>query len=294
MAVKPDETRQTKSLGDQLGLMYKRWTLDCIVCITHAVSKDFSQRPELYQKISDEVASKLTNLRSRYGFDPNFPNSDIRMMLMKPIFGESHGHGNRNDGSAFNTTLTHVVTRAANFSENAQPTSYPMLREAIRSAIVPFKTHLVDLAGASLNQTEACTKAGFEIAETILKTPNVFAVFGINGSIDPNWPLGSTDPQGAKLIENITTQLADLPFGVIPSEMFVRMQRIAEKGYQSLRIILDNDIDDANFDLDPLIAQVYAWGSDLGLIGEARPQQQMTRPAGQAQTASAAPRRRNT
>lgn len=293
MATKPDETRHTKSIGEQLGLMYKRWTLDCVVCIAHAVAKDFSQRLELYQKLGNEVANLLTNLQSQYGFDRDFPNSEIRMMLMKPIFGDSDGHGSRNDGSACQAYRIPVLAAAADFSENAQPTAFSMLRERIRSAIVPFKTHLVDLAGASLTQTEARTESVFTTAQSILKAPNVFAVFGINGSIDAKWPLESNDTQGAMLIEKITTQLADLPYGVISREMFVRMQRIAEKGYQSLRIILDNDIDDPKFDLDPLIAQLYAWGSDLGLIGGARPQQQMARPAVQVAAANVAPRRAN-
>jgi hypothetical protein len=58
--------------------------------------------------------------------------------------------------------------------------------------------------------------------------------------------------------------------------MFVRLQRIAEKGFQSIRIILDADVDDPGFDIDQLITELYAWGSDLGLVGGARPQQPPT------------------
>jgi hypothetical protein len=97
------------------------------------------------------------------------------------------------------------------------------------------------------------------------------------------------DPQGAKLIEKITTQLTDLP-GVITRENFVHLQRIGEKGLQSIRIILDTDIEDPKFDIDPLITELYAWGSSLRLVGGARPQPQPSATQ-QPEAAGAAPNR---
>src|SRR4029434_5204533 len=139
----------------------------------------------------------------------------------------------------------------------------------VRSEIEPFKTHMVDLQGASLSQTERRTTFIFDIAQTILKDPNVFVVFGINGAIDPAWPLQSSDPQGAKLIETITTKLLELLPGVFTRENFVRLQGIGEKGFQSIRIILDADIEDPKFDIDSLITELYARGSSLRLVGGA-------------------------
>src|SRR5437773_4292122 len=82
--------------GQQLGLMYKRWTLDCVVNIAYAVSLDFSQRPELYQEVGNATADKLTQLQSDVGYEANFPNVNTRQILMSPIFGESDGHGSGN------------------------------------------------------------------------------------------------------------------------------------------------------------------------------------------------------
>src|SRR5262249_19114792 len=149
-----------------------------------------------------------------YGFQANFPDMNIRQRLMKPIFGESDGHGSGNDGSAFQNFRLPVLAAAADFAENTQPTSFPMLRERVRSALVPEITHMVNLKGTSLSQTEARMGFIFDIAQSILKDPSVFAVFGVNGVIDQAWPLLSADPQGAKLIEKITKQLSDLPYGV--------------------------------------------------------------------------------
>src|SRR5262249_48788773 len=153
---------------------------------------DFSDRPDLYQHVADGTATKLTDLQGSYGFQANFPDMNIRKRLMKPIFGESDGHGSGNDGSAFQTWRLPVLAAAADFAENTQPTSFTHLRERIRSALVSEKTHMVDLQGASLSQTEA--RMGFifdDIAQSILKDPSVSAVFGVNGAIDPAWPLQS-------------------------------------------------------------------------------------------------------
>ncbi len=98
------------SFGQELGLMYKRWTLDCVVTIAHAVAVDFSDRPELYRQVADDIAAKLTELQASYGFQANFPDMPIRQRLMKPVFGESDGHGSGNDGSAFQAYRLPVLT----------------------------------------------------------------------------------------------------------------------------------------------------------------------------------------
>jgi hypothetical protein len=75
------------------------------------------------------------------------------------------------------------------------------------------------------------------------------------------------------LIENISTQL-HLAYGIIPLATFVHIQRIAQKGFQSIRIIEDNNIEDPAFDIDPLITELFAWGFELKLVGSARLQPQ--------------------
>jgi hypothetical protein len=284
----PEQTEavQQPSLGERLGSDYKRWTLDCIVTIAHAVAEDFSRRLQLYQHIADGTATQLTDLQANYGFQADRPDEKRRQGLMWQIFGESDGRSNADDKSAFKTSRLPVLAAAADFSENAQPTGFPMLRERVRSAIIPFKTHLASLSGASLAQTERRITLIFDLSQSILKDRGVSAVFGISATIDPLWPLDSTDPQGAELIEQITTQLLDLPCGLISRESFVRMQRIAEEGSRSIQVTLDTNTDEPSFDIDTLISALYAWGSDLGLVGGNRPQQ-MTRTAeGTAQPAA--------
>jgi hypothetical protein len=263
---------QRQPFGQRLGPMYKRWVLDCIPQLGYAVSHDFSRRPELYKRVDAKTASLLTDMQSQYGYAPSFPNQDMRLMLMKPIFGASDGHPMGNEKSTFYTARMPVLAAAAGFAENAQPTAFPMHRERIRSAIVPLRRLLADLEGASLDQTDLRMGSIFDTAASILIDPGVAAVFGISVKVDDNWPLNSTDSEGAKLIEKITTQLPDMAYGVISRDGFVSMQRVAEKGGQSIFRILETDIEADDAVLDQLVAQLYAWGSDLKLVGGARPQ----------------------
>jgi hypothetical protein len=271
------------AFGQQLGVMYKRWTLDCVVTIGHAVSLDFSDRPHLYEKVSADTATKLTELQGDYGFQANFPDMNTRQKLMKPIFGQSDGHGSGNDGSEFQQLRLKAVVAAAKFSESAQPSGFLALRASVRNACIELKSHM-SIEGASFSQTEARTKFVFDVAQSILKDPDVSGRFGING-IDPKWPLELLDPQGANLIENISGTLPALPYGAITRDMFEHIQQIADDGFEPIRIILDQDITSQNFDFDPLIAALYAWGSDLGLVGG--PGLQIT-PPGQAKAAEPA------
>lgn len=265
------EIHDRNSFGQRLGLMYRRWVLDCIPHLGHAVSLDFSHRPELYKRVDMKTAGLLTDMQSQYGYAPNFPNDETRLNLLKPIFGLSDGQKNSN-GLAFHQARKPVLTAAAGFAENAQPTAFPMHRERIRSAIVPLRRFMEDLEGASFGQTHIRIGSIFSTAEIILKDPGVCNVFGINEAIATDWPLDSTNPEGAKLVEKVTTQLTDLPYGNISRDKFIRLQRIAIKGFESISGILEANIESDDDVLDKLTAHLYAWGSELGLIGGAHPQ----------------------
>jgi hypothetical protein len=274
--------------GQLLGAMYERWTLDCVVTIGHAVSLDFSDQPQLYTSVSTDTATKLTKLQGDYGFQADFPDMNIRQRLMKPIFGQSDGHGSGNDGSDFQQKRLNAVVAAAKFSESGQLSGVLGLFTAIRNTSVELKNHL-SIGGTSLSQTEARMTGIFEVAQSILKDPTVSARFGINTAIDPKWPLESRfDMHGAQLIENITKALpALLPYGIITHQMFEHIQQTADDGFEPIRIILDEDITSQGFKFDPLAAALYGWGSDLRLVGGPGLQQQPPGPPKAAEPAGA-------
>lgn len=260
----------------QLATLYKIWTLDCVIHIGHAVSLDFSNRTNLYSGVNLETANRLTDMQSEYGFSRNFPNDAIRLMLMKPIFGESDGHGTGNDASGFQSARLPVLAAAAGFALNAQPLAFQMHRERFRNAAFSFVSFMTELEGASFSQTEARMRSVFNIAASIIRNPDVASKFGITDAIDSNWPLEERiDSTGARLIEYMTTQLPGMPFGVITLDQFVHMQRMAQKGCDSISRILETNLDTINVTddvIDELIREFYSWGSELRLVGGATPQ----------------------
>jgi hypothetical protein len=254
------------TLGGQLGSMYKRWVLDPVVRSAFAVSRDFSQRPELYQDVVPDVAKRITDLQSRYGYDGDFPNDDQRVVLLMPIFGASDGFLQSDDSSSFAETRRNVIAAASDFSENAQPTGFPMLRERFRSALVPFTTFLRDRRGASLSETDRRLTSLFDLAEAILKDESVRVVFGINKSIARRWPMADVDPNGAKLIEKVTQQLSNVAGGPVSLDRFVRLQRVAQKGSDALAGVFQDGLEDDDAKLESVVAHFYAWGSDLASV----------------------------
>lgn len=170
------------TFGEKLGSLYKLWVLDCIPHLAHAISLDFIQHPELYKDVDKNTAKDLTDFQSQYGYAPNFPNDDIRSLLMNPIFGESDGYSSGNDASSFQTARLPVLAAAADFSENAQPEAFPMHRERIRSAIIPFRRFMQDLEGSSFNETTNRMVSMFEKAATILRDASIAARFSVNKS----------------------------------------------------------------------------------------------------------------
>jgi hypothetical protein len=260
----------------QLATLYKIWTLDCVTHIGHAVSIDFSNRPNLYSGINLETANQLTEMQSEYGFSRNFANDAIRLMLMKPIFGESDGHGSGNDGSGFQAARMPVLAAAAGFALNAQPLAFQMHRERFRNEAFSFVSFMTELEGASFSQTEVRMRSVFNTAASIIRDSDVASKFGITDPIDASWPLEfPVDPTGARLIEYITTQLLGMPYGIITLNQFVHMQRMAQKGFDSISRILETNLDEINVTddaINELIREFYAWGSELRLVGGATPQ----------------------
>lgn len=259
---------QEPPYGILLGLMYRRFVLDCIADLGYAVSVDFIHRPELYQDVDPNIAGLMAIFQSTLDSAPDVPGTETRAMLYRPIFGTSDAIGTGNDGSAYQAGRLQLIASATGFAENAQPVGLPMHRERVRSALVSQKDHFIGFQGASIIQSSRRTQEIFAIAIKIITGDAIRVVFGINKEIDPKWPLESNDSQGAKLVEKISQQLQEgIPAGPVSRERFIRLQRIAEKGDASIQGILDPSVETDDTKLDALISQLYAWGSDLGLVG---------------------------
>jgi hypothetical protein len=267
-ATNTKKTSTDPPYATSLGLMYRRFVLDCISDLGYAVSLDFIKRPELYQDVDPKIAALMATLQSSLDNEPGLPGTATRAMLYKPIFGTSDATGTGNDGSSYQAGRLQLIASAVAYAERTQVTGQLMVRERVRSALVPQRDHFVGFEGASITQSSLRTDEIFTIVTKIITDPAVRVVFGINMEIDAKWPLESNDSQGAKLVEKITQQLQEgVPSGPISRKHLIGLQRIAENGDASIQGILDPSVEDDDKKLDALISKLYAWGSDLGLIG---------------------------
>jgi hypothetical protein len=96
----------------------------------------------------------------------------------------------------------------------------------------------------------------------------VAKVFGV-GPADSRWPFGSTNPDGAKLVESIGAKLTLPQECKLSYTKFILLQRVAQEGARSLPLVLTTD-PSVEQELLALVTQVYSWGTSL------RDYQQMT------------------
>lgn len=249
------------SFENNVADMYRRWCLNCLVEIANAVSLDFIRRPQLYQQI--DVVAELTTLRSRYGNEENVPNTQQRKSIFTPFFGNSDGYPVSNEASPFHIARKKLVDAAIAFSERVYDTGEDMLRERVRSSIIPLQTYLKGFDGSSFNESYKHTKHIFEdLSVKILKSPDIASIFGIQRINETSWPFEYSS-NGAKLIEAITTALKLASEISFSQEKFVFLQRVAQEGYNALLNVMDYNPNWDDSQLNDLIKYVYAWGNSL-------------------------------
>jgi hypothetical protein len=79
---------------------------------------------------------------------------------------------------------------------------------------------------------------------------------------DAKWPLHSTDPNGAKLVDIASSALQLPPECKIGYTKFILLQRVAQEGAQALPLVLTTNLSDEG-ELLGLITQAYPWGTSL-------------------------------
>jgi hypothetical protein len=247
----------SKLIGD----IYARWTLDCLIEIGYAISVDFITRPQLY--LSNDIPDSIVDLRMLYGTDPSFPNTAQRQAMLIPIFGMSDGHTlDASTGTApFHVARKKLIDACISFSERAVDTGIAMLLERVRSALVPLRAHLEGLNGRSLRLSSQQIQTVSNTVVGILRSPEVARIFSVSAA-DDKWPFNSTDPNGAKLIENAGSML------LLPQECklsytrFILLQRVAQEGARTLPLVLTTDPTSEQA-LLALITHGYTWGTSL-------------------------------
>jgi hypothetical protein len=244
-----------------VGDLYSRWTLDGVTEIGYAVSVDMIVRPQLYQ--SDDIPEAVVALRMSYGTAAETPNTAQRLAMMTPIFGRSDGMkpDASTASSSFHVARKKLVDAAIAFSERAVDTGVAALADRVRSALVPLRSHFEGLNGRSFRLSYQQIKAESSNVINLMTSSGIARVFGVSAA-DKAWPLGSNDPNGAKLVEAAGAALALAPDYKMGYTKFILLQRVALEGGRALTTVFGTP-PDSEKDLSTLVSQLYLWGTSL-------------------------------
>lgn len=280
------QSGQTRS-PDPLASLYTLYAIDCVIKCAHFVSIDFSLRPKFYRDIKEpSVEQGLSDLQAKWGVDTEFPDEQDRAFLFGALFGlplvpEESDEGDmassrrafETSGRGFVAAQAHVSERVKAFVEYKLDANRFGLGSAVASSFIRFKTHLEDVRGSSSRMTFNRIQSLHDLSLRILRNKAVSGVFGVTTDIDANWPIGSSSPEGARLIEQISRRQSeeDGRSIVVLQDDFIRLQRIARFGALCIDQLLNLNIDESlsldvtklDSQITPIASNWYVWDSEL-------------------------------
>jgi len=180
--------------------------------------------------------------------------------MMIPLLGRSDGNQAGPLGS-FQAARGKFVNACIAFAEHASAFETSILEDRMRLSASTLRDHFVGVRGKSFRTTAGQIEALFEVVTRIIKHQAITRIFGIE-RVSPEWPLSSLDPNGAKLIENVGETLSLSGVCRITYTDFLTLQRVAEKGSETIRLLLSSE-PLSNVNIKHLIAQGYVWASAL-------------------------------
>jgi hypothetical protein len=253
--------------------LYARWTLDCVVEAASAIANDYVKRYRQYRGVSSDVATVLANIRSRTGFDPEWPNTTQRISIYTPLFGPSDAKASPAPISAFRSSAMAFRSAAIAYSERVYDTGEPMLRQAFIDAARHFQAYLTTLSGSVVDRARHDTQPLFVQSTAVLRNPGVAQAFGLPEAPD-GWPLPDhferplayLSGDGAYLVEEVS-RLLQPGVGTVTQQQFLTLQRAAVAGARTLQMVLQGQDNDAEGRVRGVIGQAYAWATALRDLG---------------------------
>jgi hypothetical protein len=257
----PQPLESSNDFPSILGSTYAMWTLDGLDEIAYAVSVDFITRPNAF--VGSDIPSDIVLLRMAYGIDPEFPNTAQRAAMMMPILGKSDGLKLDASGAStqFYAARQPFLDACTAFAERAVDSGIPMLEGRVRSAVNGLRDYFKKFDGQSARASAAQIAAFFTKATRILRSSGVSTVYGVS-HVDKDWPLSSTDPNGALLVQAASVVLPVAPDYRLSYQKFLALQRVAQAGMTALPQALTVDIQNEG-DLQSLISNGYFWVTTL-------------------------------
>jgi len=263
-------TTGVPSTSIDIGEIYGRWTLDCLVESATAVATDYVKRYRQYRGVPAEIATILADMRSRIGSDPAWPNTAQRAAINSPLLGPSDLQASTATPTPFRDAAMGVRTAAISYSERVYDTGEPMLRQAFVDAARHFQAYLTTLTGSVVERAKQDTQPIFEQSTQILSNSGVSQAFGLPPAPKNSWPLPQPlqdqrsylDGDGAYLMEEISRVLQPTG-GPLTQQRFLTSQRAAAAGGRTIQLVVQGDQEATGDKLRGLIGYAYTWATAL-------------------------------
>jgi hypothetical protein len=252
--------------------IYARWTLDCVVEAATAIAHDYRTRYRQYRGVNKETGRLLAAMKSKVGFDPDWPNKDQRTAINAPLVGMSDAESSTDMASPFCEAAQAVRTAAVAYSERVYDTGEPMLRQAFVDSARHFRAYLLTFGGSVVVSAQADTLPMFQKSAEVLSAVGVAPAFGLPSPPQESWPLPKPledrskeylNGDGAYLVDEVSRVLQEGKG--ITQQQFLSLQRAAAAGARTIHFVLrqHHELGEKDPKLSGLIGDAYSWATAL-------------------------------
>jgi hypothetical protein len=289
MPARAKKKTSTDNYSSTVGDLYQFHVLDPVIQCARWISLDFNVRPKFYRTAPDSIAGDLADLQAKWGVDTNFPDTEDRNFLFASLFGgplapgatveaqQSVRAGYEASGRSFISSYRSTSDRVRALIEYQLQTNVLGLENAVRSHLIRFRSHLLDIQGAALATVHRRVSSIFHLSATILREPAIAGVFGVTTPLGDTWPLEDHGPEGGRLVGEISRAYSPQTGSpVVPQDHFIQLQRIAQYGRAAIAATLEGELDSAQAQataatagdaedraIQAIAAVWYVWASEL-------------------------------
>jgi hypothetical protein len=238
--------------------VYLRRTLDAIVEVALAISRDVFDHPGQYRGLSDRTRDGLTEFRSSLEQTRAWPNAVKRETLSGGVVG-----------SRLCGALTSVRREACVFVELGSDRAAEPIRRAFLESARAVRSRCQSIEGTLAAAVTREARPGFDAAVRLLLDEEVARALGSPPILPGGWPdKGIYSNEAAQLCDAVTTRLERpiIEGWFRPSAMsehkFTVLQRVAYHGATTISGILSHSLDEHD-PVDAVVESAYHWAHAL-------------------------------
>jgi hypothetical protein len=237
-------------MGTQVAQFYSHQTLDVLVELIEAVSRDYCRnKPDRYCHLDRAVVGALTSF-DKVGIDVSYPDKDTRARYFDTYLGDqfsAQAHPVLEQAKSLQKCAARYVEL-----ERADPNSANHCLDCVRvsaNGLLQLLTGLTAGKAAQFRRAHARTGAIFQMTCNILSNASFAAAFGVNAIEDENWPETEYDRRGGLLVRQVLAVCDPVPEAdgglsdVAKNQLyhFKEFQDCAFLGTRTIGMVFDKD-----------------------------------------------------